>query len=255
MSVREILRDSTSAFRLFEEICAHGDVLWLRPQQRVPPPPEDKVIVLREGMLAVDAMPAKEKLQVLDFLSAGDVVSTSTIFSTSRISLRAITKAALVAVAPQELYKDLSLDDYRHFLVRRCFNQLARVNIHQLMIGRLETEARVASFLLALALKNVCGRQLDPTAQITVALPMSRVDIANYLVINCDTFSRTMSRLVDQNVIERVSRHNVRVMSINRLQRLSPISSLLSDVFIGCDESRNNREDLIIPATLVRSAA
>jgi CRP/FNR family transcriptional regulator len=255
MAMRELLRDSTNAFRLFEEICAHGDVLWLRPQQRVPPPPVDKLIVLREGMLAVDAMPAKEKFQVLDFLAPGDVVSTSNIFFTSRISLRAITTTALVALTPHELYRELSVDDYRKFLVKRCFNQLARVNIHQLIIGRLETEARVASFLLALALKSVHGRKLDPTAQITVALPMSRVDIANYLVINCDTFSRTMSRLGEQNVIERVNRHNIRVLNLGQLQKISPISSLLAEVFLSGDEFRDTCADLIMAAELTKSAA
>jgi phage terminase large subunit GpA-like protein len=41
-------------------------------------------------MLAVDAMPTKGKLQVLDFLVAGDVVSASTVLPTPRVSLRAI---------------------------------------------------------------------------------------------------------------------------------------------------------------------
>ena len=61
-------------------LCANGDWLHLRSQQRVPRPPAGKVIVLQEGMLAVDAMPAKGKLQVLDFLVAGDVVSASPFF-------------------------------------------------------------------------------------------------------------------------------------------------------------------------------
>ena len=64
------------------------------------------------------------------------------------------------------------------------------MNIHQLMIGRLETEPRVAPSILGLALRNVC----EDTPEISVALPMSCTDIANYLVINCDTLSRTMMR-------------------------------------------------------------
>lgn len=63
--------------RFFEEVCAQGECLHLRPQQRLPPPPANKVMVLREGMLAIDAMPAKGKLQVLDFLVAADVVSAT----------------------------------------------------------------------------------------------------------------------------------------------------------------------------------
>ena len=228
-----LAQNKSKAFRLFEEICAQGDCLWLRPQQRVPLPPADKLIVVREGMLAIDAMPAKEKLQVLDFLVPGDVVSASTILSTSRISLRAITRTALLTLEPPEFYADLSANEYWAFLIGQCFKQLARVNLHQLMIGRLETEARVASFLLALALRNVRERTLDDKSQVTVALPMSRVDIANYLVINCDTLSRTMMRLGDQGLIERVSRHAIRVTDFDTLKKSSPIAPLLSEVY-GC---------------------
>ena len=89
-SAASLAPDETDAARFVEAICRQGDCLHLRPQQRVPVPPAGKVIVLREGMLAVDAMPTKGKLQVLDFLVAGDVVSASTVLPTPRVSLRAI---------------------------------------------------------------------------------------------------------------------------------------------------------------------
>jgi CRP/FNR family transcriptional regulator, anaerobic regulatory protein len=251
MATRGFAKNKTEEFRLFDEICAQGDCLWLRPQQRVPLPPVGKLIVVREGMIAIDAMPSKEKLQVLDFLVPGDVVSASTILTTSRISLRAIAGTTLIALEPPESYQSLSVHDYWTFLTGQCFKQLARVNIHQLMIGRLETEARVASFLLALALRNVGENAIDDTAQVTVALPMSRVDIANYLVINCDTLSRTMMRLGDQGLVERVSRHAVRVVDLNALKNASPIASLLSEVFVRTPDDRSSDHDLTAePSTL-----
>jgi CRP/FNR family transcriptional regulator len=219
--------DETERARFIEAAFAQGDCLHLRPQQRVPLPPADKVIVLREGMLAIDAMPAKGKLQVLDFLVAGDVVSASTILPTPGISLRAITSASLVSLDHPAVDRAVPAHDYWTFLVAQCLNQLARVNIHQLMIGRLETEPRVASFILGLALRNA----RDGTPEISVPLPMSRTDIANYLVINCDTLSRTMMKFCDCGLIERKSRHAIRVMDIDALKRKSPLASLLSAVF------------------------
>jgi len=218
----------TEAPRVFEKLCAQGDCLRLRPQQRVPLPPADKVIVVRDGMLAIDAMPAKGKLQVLDFLVAGDVVSTSTILPTPRVSLRAITSASLVALENPEFYPAVPVHDYWAFLIGQCFKQMARVNIHQLMIGRLETESRVASFVLALALRNVRG----DTSRITVPLPMSRVDIANYLVINSDTLSRTMMRFCDSGLIKRESRHAIQVIDLHKLKEKSPLSTLLWAIFL-----------------------
>jgi CRP/FNR family transcriptional regulator, anaerobic regulatory protein len=219
--------DDAELARFVEAICVQGDCLHLRPQQRVPLPPAGKVAVLRQGMLAIDAMPAKGKLQVLDFLVAGDVVSASTVLPTPGVSLRAITSASLVSLDPPAVNRAVAAHDYWKFLIAQCLNQLARVNIHQLMIGRLETEPRVASFVLGLALRNVRA----DTPEISVALPMSRTDIANYLVINCDTLSRTMMRFCDCGLIERESRHAIRVTDLDALRKKSPLASLLSAVF------------------------
>jgi CRP/FNR family transcriptional regulator len=219
--------DKTEAAGFLDAICGQGDCLYLRPQQRVPLPPAGKVIVLREGMLAMDAMPAKGKLQVLDFLVTGDVVSAPTILPAPGVSLRAITSASLVSLDPPAIDRTVPAHDYWAFLIAQCWNQLARVNIHQLMIGRLETEQRVASFVLGLALRNFRAG----TPKTTVALPMSRTDIANYLVINCDTLSRTMMRFCDCGLIERESRHAIRVIDLDALRKKSPLASLLSAAF------------------------
>ena len=213
--------------RFLESVCGQGDCLHLRPQERVPLPPANTVIVLRGGMLAIDAMPSKGKLQVLDFLMAGDVVSASTILAAPGVSLRAITSVSLVSLGPLAADRASPDHEFWTFLIAQCFNQLTRLNVHQLMIGRLETEPRVASFILGLALRNA----REDTHEISVALPMSRTDIANYLVINCDTLSRTMMRLCDCGVIERVSRHAVRVIDLDALRKKSPLASLLSAIF------------------------
>jgi CRP/FNR family transcriptional regulator len=218
--------DETERARFLDTICANGDWLHLRSQQRVPRLPPGKVIVLQEGMLAVDAMPAKGKLQVLEFLVPGDVVSASTLLLTPGVSLRAISNVSLVSLDPPAVDRTVSDHDYWNFLNAQCMYQLARANIHQLMIGRLETEQRVASFILDLALRSF----REDTSEISVALPMSRTDIANYLVINCDTLSRTMMRFCDSGLLERENRHAVRVVDLDALKKKSPLASLLSAV-------------------------
>jgi len=219
--------DATRGVEFIAGSNMQGECLHLRPQQRVRLPPAGTVIVLREGMLAVDAMPASGKLQVLDFLSSGDIISTSTVLPAPGSTLRAITTASLVSLDPPAIGSAASADEYWMFLASQCCNQLARVNIHQLMIGRLETEARVASFILGLALRSA----RNDTRGICVALPMSRTDIANYLVINCDTLSRTMMKFCDRGLIERESRHAIRVVDLDALKKRSPIASLMSEVF------------------------
>jgi CRP/FNR family transcriptional regulator len=223
--------------RFIGDISADGDCLHLRSQQRVPLPPPGKVVVLREGMLAVDAMPAKGKLQVLDFLVAGDVLSAATVLPAPGVSLRAITSASLVCLDPPSINRGMPSHDYWSFLIIQCHDQMARANIHQLLIGRLETEQRVASFILALALRNIH----KDARSVSVELPMSRTDIANYLVINCDTLSRTMMRFCDSGLIKRESRHAIRVVDIEALKKKSPLASLLSTTF----DNRAGREECV----------
>ncbi len=193
--------------------------------------------MLREGVLAIDAMPAKGKLQILDFLVPGDVVSAWIVLCPRRVSLRAITKASLGFLDPKAIDFSMAGDDYWSFLFAQCQNQLARVNIHQLMIGRLETESRVASFLLALALRNRRGGVQD----LNLSLPMSRTDIANYLVINSDTLSRVMMRFTVLGLIERANRHTVRIIDLDKLMKASPIAALLSAVFEPEGSQRESR--------------
>jgi CRP/FNR family transcriptional regulator len=208
-------------------IYRRGEYVHLRPQQRVSLPPREELVVLREGLLAIDAMPAKGKLQILDFLVTGDVVTAAVVLRSPGVSLRAITSASLVSLDYRAIGLDLPTYDHWAFLFAQCQNLLVRSNIHQMMIGRLETEPRVASFLLLLALTSVRG----PAPVLTVSLPMSRTDIANYLVINSDTLSRTIMKFSNLGMIERTGRHAIRILNIDELRKTSPLAPLLSATF------------------------
>jgi CRP/FNR family transcriptional regulator, anaerobic regulatory protein len=219
--------DQKDGARFIDMIYRRGECVRLRPQQRVSLPPPEKLVVLREGVLAIDAMPAKNKLQILDFLVAGDVVTAAIVLRSPGVSLRAITSASVVSLESRAIGLDLRARDYWDFLFAQCQKLLVRSNIHQLMIGRLETEARVASFLLILALISVRGH----APILNVSLPMSRTDIANYLVINSDTLSRTMMKFCKLGLIERAGRHTIRILNVGELRKRSPLAPLLSTVF------------------------
>ena len=219
--------DQKEDARLTDAIYGRGECVRLRPQQRVSLPPPEKLVILREGLLAIDAMPAKGKLQILDFLVAGDIVTAAVVLRSPGVSLRAITGSSMVFLDYRAIGLDLSAHGYWGFLFAQCQNLLVRSNIHQLMIGRLETEPRVASSLLLLALTSARGR----APVLNVPLPMSRTDIANYLVINSDTLSRTMMKFCNLGLIERAGRHTIRILNVEELRKRSPLAPLLSAVF------------------------
>jgi len=207
-----------------DKLWAYGNQISLRPQQRVLLSDADEVVVLRDGLLAVDATPTKGKLQVLDFLVPGDIVTAPIIRRAPGLAVRAITPARIISLDGSLLEQNVPPQDFWAFLFARCQHQLVRTSLHQLMIGRLEIEPRVASFILALAYSYGAGHG----ANTTVSLPMSRADIVNYLVINSDTLSRTMMKFAALGLIERMSRHNIRVLDIDGLRTRSPLARLLA---------------------------
>lgn len=204
------IRGATAELRphqrlLREEAAAHG---WL---------------FVEEGVLAIDAKPFKGQRQILDFLRAGDLVTLAPLFSGAAVSIRSITGARLVYPDNGTPGRMPELQpEYRDFAIAQQQAQLARASMHQLMIGHLEAEQRVASGLLMLAL-----RFGDGGTSVHLPLPMSRDDFADYLAINRDTLSRIMMRFETQQLCQRLNRHAIRISDLGALQRMSPIAALI----------------------------
>ena len=204
----------------------------LRPQQRFAHAnARCAVIAVREGALAIETTLPNGRRQILDFLLLGDIITTSSLLFPSifaAVSIRAMTKATLVRLDHRTSAEgDRVPEEYWEMLFLQTQAQLARANAHRLMIGHLDSASRVASFLLAIALRTCGGAQSD----LRFALPMSRNDIADYLAMNSDTLSRIMMRFESQTIIERLNRHAIRVGDINELKRHTPIAHLLSSFF------------------------
>jgi CRP/FNR family transcriptional regulator, anaerobic regulatory protein len=212
------------------EINACSELVYLQPQRRLANTlmADRCVIAVREGTLAIDAILPRGRRQILDFLLPGDVVSTCALLSSTNVSIRAITKSSLICSRERTNAPIDWLSEQWAHLFARSQAQLARANVHRVMIGHLDTESRVASFLLALALRS--DNPCRPERQL--ALPMSREDIADYLAMNPDTLSRIMMRFEGLALITRVNRRAIRVESVDGLKGLTPIAGLLSAVFV-----------------------
>jgi CRP/FNR family transcriptional regulator len=215
-------RSGPSGRSIFE---AFADTIELRPQQRLPIAAlrQPGVILVRSGALAVDAVSGGNQRQILDFLVTQDLLLAPSVASGSTVSFRALTKANLtrlnqVPPVGSELFNQLLL-----LLNTRMAVQHARANIHLLMLGRLESEARVASFLMLHARRTLA----NPQPGALLALPMSRDDIADYLAMNSDTLSRIMARFEERGIVERKNRHAIWLRDCDRLATLTPIAHMI----------------------------
>ena len=183
------------------------------------------LLKVEEGVVALEASPVGGRRQILDFLLAEDTIPGGVLSSGSSCFLRAITEATLTVSVPDEVDGSERMPT----LLDQFQSHAERCNLHRIIIGQLDTEARVASFLLALA-SRAAG---SLSTNLLIELPMSRDDIADYLSINPDTLSRVMMRFETSGMIHRVNRHAVMLVSPAELGRHTPLKSQILSVSAG----------------------
>ena len=90
---------------------------------------------------------------------------------------------------------------------------LRRAHEHMLALGRKSAQERIATFLLGIAERTEKDDMVE--------LPMSRLDIADYLGLSIETVSRTLSLLESEAAIELPSFRRIRLRNKDALSRLN----------------------------------
>jgi len=87
-----------------------------------------------------------------------------------------------------------------------------------LLLGRKTALERVASFLLAWAERlEIYALGNVPNTAFTMALPMNRTDLSDYLGLTIESVSRAFSRLKQDGLIAFTHSHEVTVLKIHRI--------------------------------------
>ncbi len=102
----------------------------------------------------------------------------------------------------------------QHAFHRMMSREIVRHSAMLLVLGSLQAEARLASFLLDLAL----AQNLAAAPEASLLLPMTREEIGSYLGLQVETVSRGFSRLHADGVLE-VHHRRIRVLDLPALRR------------------------------------
>jgi len=122
------------------------------------------------------------------------------------MSLNAYSKAATEA----RLREDPA---FLQHLFEDTNDELAQAQERILLLGQKTPVEKVSSFLRRVRVWQREDQQ--------VHLPMTRHDIADYLGLTTETVSRTFTQLRDQNVIRSMNQHDVEILDLPQLARLS----------------------------------
>jgi len=147
------------------------------------------------------------------------------------------TAGDFIGLSPDETYHDtaitvatsnivsLTMADVRadEALQRELFNgtcsQLEDAQNMMMTLSKKSAGEKVAAFLVMLAKRQV--RAANDPQEIDISLPMSRLDIADYLGLTIETVSRRLTYLKSKGVIELPSRHTAHICHMSQLQSMA----------------------------------
>ncbi len=104
-----------------------------------------------------------------------------------------------------------------HRLLGIADDELTAAQDQMLLLGRKTAAEKLASFLLAMADRaGVDGGASDP-----MPVPMTRSDVADYLVLTVETVSRTLGRLKRASLIRIPEAHEVVLVGRDALEDMA----------------------------------
>lgn len=178
------------------------------------------VFTITEGVIKIYKTLPDGRCQVTGFLFPADFLGLVD-NSTYAYSAETLTPSRLCRFGRSELETLLdALPRLEHRLLGMASHEIAASQDRMVLLGRKSARERVASFLLMLS-KAGAGRDQQVNA---VSLPMSRLDIADYLGLTMETVSRNLTQLRRQRLIEIIEipdGKRLRVLDTAALRRIA----------------------------------
>jgi CRP/FNR family transcriptional regulator, anaerobic regulatory protein len=166
-----------------------------------------------EGVLRVYKILPDGRRAIMGFVYPGDIPGVSfqyrnlfTAEAVTGVKVRRISRFRFLSLVNES-------PDLRRQLFALFCDLMSAAQDQMLVLGHKSAQERVVSFLLAVHRKYAPGSEIE--------LPMSRLDMADYLGLTIETVSRTMTSLVRRGLIQATGRHRI---ALRKLSALSDIA-------------------------------
>ncbi|QNN64652.1 helix-turn-helix domain-containing protein [Sphingomonas rhizophila] len=173
------------------------------------------VYSLTAGLLRLSKLLPDGRRQIAGFLFPGDFLGI-TMEEEHAFTAEAVAPSTLCKF-PRSRFDQMVASNPQ--LERRLYavaaHELAAARQQLVLLGRKTATERVASFLLMISGRCTTrqGAEID--------LPISRIDMADYLGLRIETVSREISALKVARVIQLTGRQTFRIIDRNRLDQLA----------------------------------
>ncbi|MBB3929692.1 CRP/FNR family transcriptional regulator [Kaistia hirudinis] len=177
----------------------------------------DHVFEVVEGVLRIYKILGDGRRVITGFMYPGDLIGVS-LKDRYLYTAEAVTRIQVRRFARQRFQEEINRSpELRPQLFARLCDEMAAAQDQMVLLARKSAEERVCSFLLLIS------RRLDRDGQAlrVVEVPMTRLDMADYLGLTIETVSRIMTRLTSRGVISPSGRHAIIVRKSDKLTTLA----------------------------------
>ena len=172
---------------------------------------------LVEGVLRIFKIMADGRRVITGFLYPGDLVGVS-LRNHYLYSAEAVTPTRLRRFSRKAFEETVSSSpELRPQLLARLCDEMAAAQDQMVLLSCKNAEERLCSFLLQQLQRK---REQDCSSNV-VDLPMTRLDIADYLGLTIETVSRTMTKLTNKGIVGPAGRHSVCIIKVSTLAHLA----------------------------------
>ena len=179
--------------------------------------PVTHVFRVETGAIALYKVLADGRRQITDFAYPNDFIGLGA-WGEHLVNAQAVKPTRLRCLPIGTLRQYASRDPMISFrLYEVLAAELAASRDHTLTICRRTALERVVGFLLGMSRRNE-QKGKDPSR---IDLPMTRVDIGDFLDLTTETVSRTFTKLRMLRLIELPSANQVKLADIDKLERLA----------------------------------
>jgi CRP/FNR family transcriptional regulator len=166
-----------------------------------------------EGVLRVYRIMLDGRRAILGFIHPGDVLGVS-FQDRYMFAAEAVTEVKVRRFARGRFFSLINeMPALRPQLFAILCDEMSAAQDQILLLGRKHAEERVVSFLLAVHRKSGIGDDIE--------LPMSRLDMADYLGLTTETVSRMMTSLARRGLISTGARHTVTLRKMTVLREIA----------------------------------
>jgi len=173
------------------------------------------IYVIRQGSIKSSLLCQDGRTQVVAFLVPGEILGLDGICEGRHPSDATALETTDVCELPFGQLERLAraVPSLHRYLLRQLSREIDLGEKKLFLLGRLNAEARVATFLLDLSQRY--GRANIPAKQLK--LPMTRQDLGDHLGIALETVSRVLSHFQDKGLLQ-VQGRRINLLDLNRLQ-------------------------------------